>query len=58
MKIIKSYKSLNKLKFIEFPKFGLQELKKITKKISKLKGCILIIDYGFLKSNNQNTYNQ
>jgi len=55
VKIIKSYKSLNKLKFIEFPKFGLQELKKITKKISKLKGCILIIDYGFLKSNNQNT---
>ncbi len=54
-KIIKSFKSLNKLKFIEFPKLGFQELKKITKKISKLKGCILLIDYGYLKPNNQNT---
>ena len=25
------------------------------KKISKLKGCIFLIDYGYLKSNNQNT---
>ena len=54
-KIIKSFKSLNKLKFIEFPKLGFQELKKITKKILKLKGCILLIDYGYLKPNNQNT---
>jgi len=55
IKIIKSYKSLNKLNFIEFPKIGLQELKKIIKKISELKGCILMIDYGYLKKNNQNT---
>ncbi len=55
IKIIKSYKSLKKLKFIEFPKLGFQELNKITKKISKLKGCILLIDYGYLKPNNQNT---
>ena len=55
IKIIKSYKTLKKLKFIEFPKLGFQELKKITKKISKLKGCILLIDYGYLKPNNQNT---
>ena len=54
-KIIKSYKTLNKLKFIEFPKLGFKELKKIINKISKLKGCILLIDYGYLKSNNQNT---
>jgi len=54
-KIIKSYKTLKKLKFIEFPKMGFQELKKIIKKISKLKGCILMIDYGYIKSNNQNT---
>ena len=54
-KIIKSYKTLKKLKFIEFPKLGFDELKKITKKISKLKGCILLIDYGYLRSNNQNT---
>ena len=55
VKIIKSYNSLKNLKFIEFPKFGLQELKKINKKISKLGGCILMIDYGYLKPNNQNT---
>tara|TARA_B100001057_G_scaffold277634_1_gene277927 strand:- start:88 stop:1152 length:1065 start_codon:yes stop_codon:yes gene_type:complete len=54
-KIIKSYKSLKKLKFIEFPKFGFQELKKITKKISNLNGGILMIDYGYLKPNNQDT---
>ena len=52
---IKSYKTLNKLKFIEFPKLGFQELKKITKKILKLKGCILLIDYGYYRPNNQNT---
>ncbi len=55
LKLIKSYKTLKKLKFIEFPKLGFQELEKIVKKISKLKGCILLIDYGYLKSNNQNT---
>ena len=55
IKIIKSYKSLKNLKFIEFPHFGLQELRKINKKISKLGGCILMIDYGYLKPNNQNT---
>ena len=54
-KVIKSYKTLNKLEFIEFPKLGFKELKKITRKIKKLKGCILMIDYGYLKPNNQNT---
>ena len=52
---IKSYVSLNNLKFIEFPKNGLQELKKMIKKIIKLKGCLLIVDYGYLKPKNQNT---
>ena len=55
IKIIGSYKSLKNLKFIELPKLGLQELRKITKKISKLKGCILMIDYGYLKPNSQDT---
>ena len=54
-KNIRSYKSLNKLKFIEFPKYGFEELKKIIKKILKAKGCLLLIDYGYLKPNNQNT---
>jgi NADH dehydrogenase [ubiquinone] 1 alpha subcomplex assembly factor 7 len=53
--IINSYKSLLKLKFIEFPKYGFRELKKIIKKILQVKGCLLLIDYGYLKSNNQNT---
>ena len=52
---INSYKSLKKLKFIEFPKYGFKELKKIIKKIIQLKGCLLLIDYGYLKPNNQNT---
>ena len=54
-KIINSYKSLKNLKFIEYPKLGLEELRKITKKICRLKGCILLIDYGYSKPNNQNT---
>ncbi len=52
---IKSFKALKNLKFIEFPKFGFEELNKIVKKISKLKGCFLMIDYGYLTPNNQNT---
>ena len=53
--IIKSFKTLKKLKFIEFPKLGFKELKRISRKINQLKGCILMIDYGYLKPNNQNT---
>lgn len=54
-KIIKSYKILKNLKFIEFPKLGFNVLNKIIKKILKLRGCIMMIDYGYLKPNNQNT---
>ena len=32
-----------------------KELKKITNKISQLHGCILMIDYGYYKPNNQST---
>ena len=55
IKIIQSYKSLKNQKFIEFPKLGFRELEQITKKISSLNGCLLMIDYGYLKPNNQNT---
>ena len=55
IKEIKSYKTLRNLNFIEFPKSGFQELIKISQKISKLKGCLLMIDYGYLKPNNKNT---
>ena len=54
-KILNSLKSIKNLKFIEFPKEGLAELKKISSKISKLNGCLLMIDYGYFKPNNQNT---
>ena len=54
-KMLKSYISIKDLNFIEFPKLGFQNLKKITKKILKLKGCILLIDYGYLKPHNENT---
>ena len=52
---INSYKTLKSLKFIEFPKLGLQELNAIINAVKKLNGCILLIDYGYIKSNNQNT---
>jgi NADH dehydrogenase [ubiquinone] 1 alpha subcomplex assembly factor 7 len=55
IKNIQSFKSLKNLKFIEFPKHGFEELKKIMKKILKSTGCLLMIDYGYLRSNNQNT---
>ena len=54
-KTINSFKSLSNLKFIEFPKSGLRELTKATERISKLTGCILIVDYGYINPNNQNT---
>ena len=52
---IKSFETLKQLKFIEYPKKGFLELSKIIKKISKLTGGILLIDYGYLNSNNSNT---
>jgi NADH dehydrogenase [ubiquinone] 1 alpha subcomplex assembly factor 7 len=52
---IAKYKTLKNLKFIEFPKLGLDELSKIVKKISSLSGGLLLIDYGYLKPDNQNT---
>ena len=52
---IKTFGTLKKLKFFEFPKKGLIELKPIIKKINKLSGGILLIDYGYLNSNNSNT---
>ena len=52
---IKSFKTLKKLKFVEYPKKGFLELNPIIKKISKLSGGILLIDYGYLNGNNSNT---
>jgi NADH dehydrogenase [ubiquinone] 1 alpha subcomplex assembly factor 7 len=52
---IKKFKVLNNLKFVEFPKLGLDELNKIVKKISKLEGGLLLIDYGYLTPQNKNT---
>ena len=44
---IKKFRILKNLKFVEFPKLGLDELNKIIKKISKLQGGLLLIDYGY-----------
>ncbi len=52
---IRTFGTLKKLKFIEFPKKGLIELNPIIEKINKLSGGILLIDYGYLNSNNSNT---
>ncbi len=48
VKKIKTFKVLKDLKFIEFPKKGLIEMDRIIKKIKKLSGGILLIDYGYL----------
>ena len=55
VKMIESYKTFKNLNFIELPDLGLKELKKIVKKISNLRGCLLMIDYGYLKSHNKDT---
>ena len=47
--VIKSFKTFNNLKFIEYPKKGFYELDKIIEKISRLNGGIMLIDYGYLK---------
>ena len=52
---VNSYKSIRKLKFIEFPKYGFKELNKIIKKILRVKGCLLMVDYGYLNSGSKNT---
>ena len=52
---IKKFQTIEKLRFIEYPKMGLDELKKIIKKISKLEGGLLLIDYGYLKPTNKET---
>ncbi len=54
-KIINSFETLKKLKFIEFPKLGLIELNKIIKKIYLNNGGLLLIDYGFFTPNNRDT---
>ena len=46
---------MKNLKFIEFPKLGFKELEKIVKKISELNGCLMLIDYGYLKPHNLST---
>ncbi len=55
LKIINSFNTLKGLKFFEFPKTGFEELKKIIEKISDLRGCLLLIDYGYFKPCNQST---
>ena len=54
-KKIKFFNTLKGLKFIEFPKIGLNEMSKIVKKIKKLSGGILLIDYGYLDNLNKST---
>ncbi len=52
---IKEFKVLKNNRFIEFPKLGLIEMDKIVKKIKKLSGGILLIDYGYLNVLNKST---
>ena len=52
---INKFKTLKNNKFIEFPRLGFDELDKITKKISKNRGGILLIDYGYCNQINKST---
>ena len=52
---IKYYKTFKNSKFIEYPKSGFRELDVIVKKISKLSGGIMLIDYGYLDTINSST---
>ena len=52
---INKFRTLKNNKFIEFPKLGFGELDKITKKISKNTGGILLIDYGYSNQVNKST---
>ena len=57
-KTIKDLKELGlfrKKGIIEYPKKGLQILELIAKKINKLNGGILLIDYGFIRAQGKNT---
>ena len=53
--LIKDFKILKNLKFVEFPKLGFNELAKMIKKILKLEGGLLLIDYGYLTPKNKST---
>ena len=58
LKTIKELKKFNLIKnqsFIEFPKQGFKELDLVTSSIKKLNGGLLLIDYGFLKQESNNT---
>ena len=52
---LKKYNLLKNQSFIEYPKQGLAELKRIIKIIKKQNGGLLLIDYGFLKQKSINT---
>ncbi len=55
IKEIKKFRVFKDLKFIEFPKLGILEMNKIVKKIKKLSGGVLLIDYGYTKLLNKST---
>ncbi len=55
LNLIKSYKTLKNLKFFEFPELGLKVMEKIIEKISSASGCILLIDYGYLRPASKST---
>ena len=52
---LKDFKLLRDNGIIEYPEHGFKELKIICKKIKKLNGGVLFIDYGYKNKNNLNT---
>ena len=52
---LKNFKLLSENGIIEYPEYGFKELEIICKKIKKLNGGVLFIDYGYKTKNNINT---
>jgi len=52
---LKKFNLIKNQSFIEFPKQGFKELNLITNTIKKLSGGLLLVDYGFLKQENNDT---
>ena len=55
IKELKKFNLINKQSFIEYPKQGLEEIDLILDTIKKLKGALLLIDYGYTQQQNIDT---
>lgn len=55
LKKLQKFKLISNNKIIEYPIDSISYLNSISAKINRLDGCLLMIDYGYVKNKNQNT---